>query len=110
MWIYLLQKYWLYLVLLSVSLGFYFYQQILKAELSEVKSERDQYKQALEFQNASLMEQKAEYDIKLAQLPTEITKIKTRYEVIYADINSWEGDTNATDCDNARDFLNSFNY
>lgn len=110
MWITFLRNYWLYLLLLAVSLLCYFTLQKVKIELAEVKSERDQYKQAVEFQNASLMEQKAQYDIKLAQLPTEITKIKTRYEVIYADIETWEGDTNASDCQNARDFLNSFNY
>jgi predicted nuclease with TOPRIM domain len=82
----------------------------LKNDLATVRGERDQYKQALEFQNATLLEQKARYDEKLSKLPAEITKIKTKYEVIYRDIETWEGDKNATELENVDAFLRGINY
>lgn len=76
----------------------------------ETINERDQYKTALDYQNASLLHQKAEYDKKLYKLPTEITKIRTKYEVIYAGIDDFKKESNETDCQSADRFLRTFNY
>lgn len=69
-----------------------------------------QYKSGLDYQNAALLKEAEEHKRKLAELPKEITKIKTKYEVIYAGIEEWEGDKNVSDCENALDFMHSFNY
>lgn len=73
-------------------------------------NERDQLKSALEFQNATILHDAEEHDKKLKELPREIEKITTRYKVIYENIDTWDGDKNASDCDNADAFLRSFNY
>ena len=106
----ILIQYWKYVLVLvsfllfSVSLGW------MKISNTELKADRDMYKTALEYQNASLLQQKKEYDEKLSKLPIEIEKIKVRYEVIYASIDSWEGDMNATDAENTDKFLRSIIY
>jgi len=110
MWIILLQRYWSQLLLSLLCGLFYILWMMTVSNLKDVKSEREQYKQALEFQNASLLQQKKEYDEKLSKLPTEIEKITVRYKVVYQDIDDWKGDENATDCENAGNYLRSFNY
>jgi len=110
MWILLLQRYWSQLVLSAILLLSLIYLIALKLELKSTIIERNQYKQALDYQNASLLQQKSKYDTKLAQLPKEITKIKTKYEVIYRNIETWKGDTNATELENVDNFLSSISY
>jgi hypothetical protein len=82
----------------------------MKISNTELRAERDMYSTALEFQNASLLKHKKEYDEKLSKLPKEIEKITVRYKVIYQGIDDWKGDDNATDCENADNYLRSFNY
>jgi hypothetical protein len=81
-------------------------------KISNIRLEADKniYKTALEYQNASLLKHKKEYDEKLSKLPKEIEKITVRYKVIYQGIDDWKGDTNGTDCQNADSFLHSVNY
>lgn len=74
------------------------------------KLETAQYRDGLEYQNASLLAQKASYDKKLAELPKEIETIKIKYRVIYKNIEDWEGDENATEIENIDDFLSGINY
>ena len=106
----MLIQYWKYILVLilflvfSVSLGW------MKISNTNLKADRDMYKTALEYQNASLLQQKKEYDEKLSKLPTEIEKIVIKYKTIYEDIDSWNGDANATDCENAMKFLGEVNY
>ncbi|HET8689322.1 MAG TPA: hypothetical protein VFM18_22155 [Methanosarcina sp.] len=73
----------------------------------KLKNERDQYKTALEFQNAQILSQKADYEAKLKELPTEIEKIKTRYVTIYQQIDSIKEDGNATSFFNS---VNNFHF
>jgi predicted negative regulator of RcsB-dependent stress response len=106
----ILLQYWKYVLVLvffllfSASLGW------MKISNTELRAERDMYSAALEYQNASLLKQKKEYDEKLSKLPTEIEKITVRYKVIYQGIDDWKGDENATDGENAGNYLRSFNY
>lgn len=87
--------------------GTYWY---LSNRLDVVVAERAIYEQALDFQNASLLKQKEDYEKKLSELPKEIEKITIKYKVIYQGIDDWKGDINATDCENADSYLRSFNY
>ena len=109
-WISFLKEYWKYVLvfvvlsLLSISLAW------MKISNTKLRAERDMYSTALEYQNASLLKHKKEYDEKLSKLPTEIEKITVRYKVIYQGIDDWKGDENATDCENAGNYLRSFNY
>ena len=110
MWLILFQKYWLELLLLVASLGLYFYISNLKNNLDSAIHDRDMYEQAMNYQNASLLKQKEDYEKKLSELPKEIEKITVKYKVIYQGIDDWQGDKNATDCTNADSFLRSINY
>lgn len=106
----LLIDYWreiaMALMIVMIAMLLSYYPQRVKV----VEGERYQFETALNFQNSELLQQQLDYEVKLKELPKEITKIKTKYEVIYADIDTWKGDSNGSDCDNARTFLNSFNY
>jgi len=109
-WITFLKMYWKYvLVFVCFSL---FSISLVWMTISNTKLEADIniYKTALEYQNASLLKHKKEYDEKLSKLPKEIEKITVRYKVIYQGIDDWKGDDNATDCENAAAYLHSFNY
>jgi hypothetical protein len=110
MWIPLICKYWLQLLSGAMFVLLVLYISYLKIEIADTTSTMLQYKTALEYQNTSLLQQKKEYDEKLSKLPTEIEKIKVRYEVIYANIDDWEGDMNATDAENTDKFLRSIIY
>lgn len=79
-------------------------------KIANTENERDQYKSALDYQNDTLLREGEKYEARLKQLPTEIEKITTRYVAVYNDIETWKGDENASDCDNAHAFLTGFNY
>ena len=106
----ILIQYWKYILVLVSFLLFSALFGWMKILNTELKADRDMYKTALEYQNASLLQQKKEYDEKLSKLPVEIEKIKIRYEVIYTSIDSWEGDMNASDTENTDKFLRSIIY
>jgi len=110
MWILLLQRYWSQLLLLALLLLSLFYSMFINSELNSTIVERNQYKQALDYQNASLLAQKQSYDKKLAELPKEIETIKTKYKIIYKNIETWREDENATELENVDNFLNSIKY
>lgn len=110
MWVQLLQRYWSQLVLLVLCILFFILWKITISNLKDIENEKNQYKQALEFQNTTLLQQKAEYNAKLSTLPNEIEKIVVKYKVVYKHIEDWKGDENATDCENADSYLRSFNY
>jgi len=110
MWIQLLTQYWKYVLVFVLLLGLSSSLAWMKISNTKLKAERDMYSIALEYQNSSLLKQKKEYDEKLSKLPTEIEKITVKYKVIYQGIDDWKGDENATDCENAGNYLRSFNY
>jgi len=63
--------------------------------------------------NTMIIEQntlKKNYEAKLVELPKEIEVIKTKYKTRYEYIQSWEGDSNASECNNTLSFLHSINY
>lgn len=91
-------------IVLAFTLSYY------PNRVKALEGERNEFKMALEFQNETLLKKAEEYERKLKELPKEIEKITNTYKVIYKNIDEWEGDKNATDCENARDFLTGFNY
>lgn len=103
-------RFWREIALLVAIVSWYGTYSYLSNRLDVVEAERASYEQALEFQNASLLKQKEDYEKKLSELPKEIEKITVRYKVIYQGIDDWEGDKNATDCENTDSFLRSINY
>lgn len=109
-WGMFLKKYWFEILLVFIGSLFVYYVTSLQKEIVILTADRDMYKTALEYQNTSLLQQKTEYDEKLSKLPTEIEKIKVRYEVIYKSIDDWKGDMNASDCNNTDTFLRSTIY
>jgi hypothetical protein len=105
-----LRQYWSQLLLLAFSSLLFILWTMERLSHSSTKAELIQYKTGLEVQNATLLEEAKKYEQKLKALPTEITKIQTKYKVIYEEIDQWKGDTNASDCENADSFLRSFQY
>lgn len=103
-------QYWKYVLVLVSFLLFSALLGWMKISNTNLKADRDMYKTALDYQSASLLQQKKEYDEKLSKLPTELEKVKVKYEVIYASIDTWEGDMNASDCNNTDTFLRSIIY
>ena len=103
-------EYWRELTMASMAIILAFVLSYYPNRVKALEGERNVFEMALEFQNDALLKDKEEYERKLAKLPKEIEKIKIRYKVIYESIDNWEGDVNATDCENASKFLNSVNY
>jgi hypothetical protein len=64
-------------------------------------------KAEIEVQNALILANKVDTDKRLKEVNEELVAITKRYQTLWDDINQWEGDKNATSCDNARNFLNS---
>jgi hypothetical protein len=103
-------RFWREIALLVAIISWYGTYWYLSNRLDVVVAEKALHEQALDFQNASLLKQKEDYEKKLSELPKEIEKITVRYKVIYQGIDDWKGDDNATDCENANSFLRSINY
>ncbi len=64
-------------------------------------------KAEIEVQNALIIANKIDMDKRLKVVNEDLAAINKRYQMLWDDINKWEGDKNATSCDNARNFLNS---
>jgi hypothetical protein len=109
-WILFLKTYWRLVLELVFLLSLLVLLGLMKISNTKLIADINIYKTALEYQNASLLKHKKEYDEKVSKLPTEIEKITVRYKVIYQGIDDWKGDDNATDCENANSFLRSVNY
>lgn len=97
------------LVALSIIILFFYKElDIKKRDIAikdiEIQSARD----ALEMQNASIIAQKTDYEAKLKQLPKVITKIQTKYQVIYKDIDKWRDSNVSKDCNNSIQYLDNF--
>lgn len=103
-------EYWRELVMASMAIILAFVLSYYPNKVKALEGERNVFEMALEFQNETLLKDKEEYERKLKELPREIEKITNTYKVIYKNIDEWSGDENATDCENARDFLTSHNY
>lgn len=110
MWVSLLVKFWREIAIIALSLSLTIVYLWKDSQLPRALIETEQYKSGLEYQNATILKDAEEYERKLKELPKEITKIKTKYKVIYENIDDWEGDKNASDCENAGTYLHSFNY
>ncbi|MFA5040059.1 MAG: hypothetical protein WC464_00295 [Bdellovibrionales bacterium] len=103
-------KFWREIAILILTILVIFVYLWKDNQAKALEIDLAQYKSGLEFQNATILKEAEEHKRKLAELPKEIVKIKTRYEVIYENIDTWEGDKNVSDCENALTFMHSFNY
>lgn len=61
----------------------------------------------INLQNKKIQENAVDQENKLKVVNDELAAITKRHRTLWEDIYKWEGDKNATSCDNARNFLNS---
>lgn len=78
-----------------------------EAKIKELQEKISLKKAEIEVQNARILANKVDTDKRLKEANKEIAAITKRYRTLWEDIYKWEGDKNATSCDNARSFLNS---
>lgn len=78
-----------------------------EAKIKELQEKISLKKAEIEVQNALILANKVDTDKRLKEANEEIAAITKRYRTLWENIYKWEGDKNATSCDNARSFLNS---
>lgn len=78
-----------------------------EAKIKELQEKISLKKAEIEVQNALILANKVDTDKRLKEANEEIAAITKRYRTLWENIYKWEGDKNATSCDNARAFLNS---
>ena len=78
-----------------------------ESQIKELQEKISLKKAEIEVQNAVILANKIDTDKKLKAANEETAAIIKRYRTLWDDIYKWEGDKNATSCDNARAFLNS---
>jgi len=61
----------------------------------------------INLQNEKIQANAVDQENKLKVVNEELAAITKRHRTLWDDIYKWEGDKNATSCDNARSFLNS---
>ena len=61
----------------------------------------------INLQNEKIQANAVDQENKLKVVKEELAAITKRHRTLWEDIYKWEGDKNATSCDNARNFLNS---
>lgn len=114
MWIQLAIKWWreiVILLLMAVSSWMYFVSiPMLNDDVLSANQERDKFIQVVEFQNISMANQKIAYEEKLKELPKTLEKIKTEYVPIIERIETFKGDSNASDCENVTAFFSTIVY
>lgn len=110
MWIKLLINWWREITIIVLCVSFYEYLGFKNSEMKDLVIERNQYKMALDYQNAALLKEAEKHKRKLAELPKEITTIKTRYVAVYGGIDNFEKDENESDCNASYRLLTAFPY
>lgn len=78
-----------------------------EATIKDLQEKISLKKAEIEVQNALILANKVDTDKRLKEVNEDLAAINKRYQMLWDDINKWEGDKNATSCDNARNFLNS---
>lgn len=105
-------SFWREALIVALSLTILFlYQEldIKKRDIAlkdiEIQSARD----ALETQNKAVLQNKADYEVKLKELPKEMKQIEVKYKTVYKTIEAIKEDKNAT-CEKSISTLNDFLY
>lgn len=106
----ILIRFWREIAIIILTIFVIFVYLWKDNQAQAVALELNQYKDGLEFQNATILSNAQKLEEKAKELPKVIEKIKTKYEVIYANIDDFKGDVNETNCNNALIFLNGFKY
>lgn len=81
----------------------------LKGDVASEKAKRISVEQQLALQSQIIESNRVEYEKKMAALPQAMTKIETKYKIVYRNIEKIRGDKNAT-CANSLNNLNTFQY
>ena len=111
-------KYWKFIVLGIVVIGFLATIKILDNKIETLTKDNEvlQSKVAkdealLAVQNALILQDKADYDVAIKKLPTVLHTIDTKYKTVYKNIETFKEDSNVSnDCNASIVFLNSFIY
>ncbi|MCI4437049.1 MAG: hypothetical protein JHC33_09610 [Ignisphaera sp.] len=82
----------------------------LKADKATVEADLKVANGNVATQNILIASQKADFESKLKEAKKVSEKIHTRYVTTYTNIDSFKGDSNATDCENASAFLDTIKY
>ncbi len=78
-----------------------------EADIKELQEKVSLKKAEISVQNATIAANKADTEKNLKKVNDELFKISKKYNDFKEEVKNWEGDQNASSCDNARAFLNS---
>lgn len=108
----IVSPFYLYIMgfLLLMVLAQFIQIKTLKASLKEAKSDAYVSASQVELQNILIDSNKADFIENKKIAEKEIIKIKYKYETIYTNIDSFKGDKNATNCENAYSLLSNAKY
>ena len=78
-----------------------------ETKIKELQEKVSLKKAEIGVQNATIAANKADTENNLKEVTAELLKINKKYNDFKDEVKNWEGDQNASSCDNARAFLNS---
>ena len=78
-----------------------------EAKIKELQEKVSLKQSEINLQNEKIQANAVDQESKLKVVKEELDAINKRHRTLWDDIYKWEGDKNATSCDNARNFLNS---
>ena len=110
-------KYWKFIVLGIVVLGFAITVEILNNKIETLVKDNEilQSKVAkdealLAVQNALILQNKSDYDVAVKKLPTVIKTINTKYRTVYSTVEKWRDKNETSDYNSSLRYLDSFTY
>lgn len=78
-----------------------------ESKIKELQEKVSLKQSEINLQNEKIQANAVDQENKLKVVNEELAAITKRHRMLWDDIYKWEGDKNATSCDNARSFLNS---
>lgn len=78
-----------------------------ESKIKELQEKVSLKQSEIKLQNQKIQANAVDQENKLKIVNEELAAITKRHRTLWDDIYKWEGDKNATSCDNARSFLNS---
>jgi len=112
----LLAKYWKELVIAVLLIAFAITVKVLNSKIESLVKDKEALQSKLDtqkayaaVQNASILQNKSDYDEAMKKLPTVLKTIETKYQTVYSTIEKWK-ESNATDCNSSMQYLNSYQY
>lgn len=82
----------------------------LEVSLAKMTDDRNQHKQALDYQNDALLKNKADYEAKMKDANKTSVRIQTEYKTRTQYIYQWEKKDENRTCDDAVSMLNRYPF